>query len=63
MQPFEEVYRLDDPPQVDVYRIAVAKVRAGDSQWRRRVKEFTTFAKDLVFDQEFQDISHVPEQL
>ena len=62
MQPFEELARAGQPPSVDKYRIAIAKVQAGDSAWRKQVRKFTTFASDLIFNKEFQDISHVPEQ-
>jgi len=44
------------------YRIAIANVQAGDSAWRQRVKAFTSFAPDMFFSQEYQDISHVPER-
>ncbi len=44
------------------YRIAIAKVQAGDGAWRQQVKKFTTFAPDMFFNQEHQDISHVPER-
>lgn len=45
------------------FRMAVAKVQAGDSAWRATVRSFTTFAPDIVFNHEYQDISHVPERL
>ena len=41
----------------------MAKVRAGDPQWRRRVRKFTTFADDVVFLDQSNNISHVPERL
>ena len=62
VQPFEDLTRADQPPSLSDYRIAIAKVQAGDSQWRQQVKQFTTFANDIVFNQEYQDISHVPER-
>ncbi|WP_299469429.1 hypothetical protein [uncultured Gimesia sp.] len=62
IQPLEALANATDTPSVAEYRIAVAKVRSGDSTWRKYVKEFTTFAPDLIFNQEFQDISHVPER-
>lgn len=62
IQPLEEIAKASDAPSVRDYRIAVAKVRSGDPQWRQTVKAFTTFAADIFFNQEFQDISHVPER-
>ncbi len=63
VQPFEDLARADKPPIISDYRVAIAKVDAGDSQWRPQVKQFTTFANDIVFKGEYQDISHVPERL
>lgn len=60
-QPLEELVRAKQPPSLNEYRLAVAKIQAGDSVWRDRVKQFTTFASDIFFAAEFQDISHVPE--
>lgn len=62
IQPFEDLARAEQPPSLDAYRIAVAKVQAGDGAWRRQVKSYTTFASDMFFSQEHQDISHVPER-
>ena len=62
IQPLEELARAEQPPFVDEYRIAIAKVQAGDSAWRIQVREFTTIAPDIMFNREFQDISHVPEK-
>jgi len=50
------------PPVVDEYRIAVAKVNAGDGSWRLGVKEYATFADDLILNEEFQRLSHVAER-
>ena len=61
IQPFEDLAKANQPPSLSDYREAIAKVQAGDSQWRQQVRQFTTFANDIVFDQEYQDISHVPE--
>ena len=63
LQPLEDLARATQPPTVSDYRVAIARVRAGDPAWRHRAAEFTTFAPDLVFMAEFQDISHVPERL
>ena len=62
IQPLEELARAEQPPSLNDYRVAIAKVQAGDSAWRQQVKEFTTFAPDIFFSQEHQDISHVPER-
>lgn len=62
IQPFEDLSRAEHPQPLNDYRIAIAKVQAGDSIWRRQVKLFTTFASDIFFSQEYQDISHVPER-
>ena len=62
IQPYVELQQKKTPPTVDEYRIAVAKVNAGDANWRLGVKEYATFADDLVFNEEFQRISHVAER-
>ncbi len=62
IQPFEDLARAEQPPALNAYRIAIAKVQAGDSAWRQQVKSFTTFGPDMFFSQEHQDISHVPER-
>ena len=63
IQPCEELIKKDPLPTIKDYRIAIAKVFAGDRQWRKNVKEFTTFAKDIIFEKESRDTSHVPEAL
>lgn len=62
VQPIKELARQVNPPSIADYRIAIAKVQSGDGAWRLQVKEFTTFALDIVFNQEFQRLSHVPER-
>lgn len=62
IQPLEAIAKASDTPSVGEYRIAVAKVRSGDATWQQTVRAFTTFAPDIFFNQEFQDISHVPER-
>ena len=62
IQPFEEIAKKTIVPAVSDYRIAVAKVQSGDQVWRQSVKTFTTFAPDIFFNSEFQEISHVPER-
>jgi len=63
IQPLRELSRRSDPPTDSDYRLAIAQVRGGDAEWRTHIRTFTTFAPDLKFEQEFQDISHVPERL
>ncbi len=62
IQPYFELQQKKSPPTVDEYRIAVAKVNAGDANWRLGVKEYATFADDLVLNEEFQRLSHVAER-
>lgn len=62
IQPFEDLARAAQPPSLNDYRIATAKVHAGDDSWRQQVRNFTIFAPDILFNQEYQDISHVPER-
>jgi len=62
IQPLDAIGKSSETPSVGDYRIAVAKVQAGDPTWRQHVNAFTTFASDIFFSQEFQDISHVPER-
>ncbi|HKZ42234.1 MAG TPA: hypothetical protein VJ044_14825, partial [Candidatus Hodarchaeales archaeon] len=62
IQPLEELARAKQVPSLNDYRIAIAKAQAGDGAWRQQVKAFTTFAPDIFFSQEYQDISHVPER-
>ena len=62
MQPLEELARAQQQPSLNDFRIAIAKVQGGDHAWRQLVGQFTTFATDIRFNQEFEDISHVPER-
>jgi hypothetical protein len=59
--PFAELRRRTDIPQHADYRLAIARVQAGDAKWRESVKEFARFADDIFFAQEFGQISHVNE--
>ncbi len=63
MQPFEELAKRNVPPVLHDYRLAIAKVLAGDNAWRGAAKQFATFAHDVVFMSEWSDIAHVPERL
>lgn len=61
IQPFVELGKLSIPPDISKYRIASAKVQAGDPQWRLTAKSYCTFANDIVMTSELQKISHVNE--
>lgn len=63
LQPIVELAERAAPPSPNDYRVAIAKVQSGDGRWRQSVREFTTFAPDVVFNNEYQEISHVPERL
>ncbi len=62
IQPIEDLARAKQLPLQNDYRIAIAKVQAGDRAWRQQVKEFITFTPDIIFNEEYRDISHVPER-
>lgn len=62
IQPYVELQQKQTPPTIDEYRIAVAKVNAGDANWRMGVKEYATYADDIVLNEEFQRLSHVAER-
>jgi hypothetical protein len=63
IQPLVDLARQDQPPDATDYRVAIAKVQAGEDEWRKTVSQFTTFSPDLSFNQERNEISHVPETL
>lgn len=63
LQPLKDLASQDAPPSEGEYRLAIAKMRGGDSAWRQMVREFTIFAADIRFDGEYANISHVPERL
>jgi len=62
IQPLEELARAQKSSSLYDYRIAIAKVQAGQHAWRKQVRQFTTFAPEVVFEQEYQYISQVPER-
>ena len=62
VQPFEDLARDGSPPSISDYRVAIAKVQSGDPAWRIQVREFTTLAADIFLNQEFRELSHVPER-
>ncbi|MFC1552487.1 hypothetical protein ACFL6P_07985 [Candidatus Latescibacterota bacterium] len=62
IQPFVDLTAKSSPPEISDYRIARAKVQAGDSQWRLIAKDYCTFADDVFMHEEYQKISHVNER-
>ncbi len=62
IQPLEELARSAQPPSENDCRIAIAKVQAGGAAWTQLVRQFTTFAPDIIFNTEYRAISRVPEQ-
>jgi hypothetical protein len=62
VQPFVDLAKRNSPPPISDYRLAVAKVYSGDSEWRKGVREFTTLASDIFLNDEYQRLSHVPER-
>jgi hypothetical protein len=61
--PLRTLCEQSSPPRRADFRVVVAKVQAGDREWRKRVAAFTTLAPDVILQHEFQDLSHVPERL
>ena len=62
MGPLEDLISDKDQPSETDYRTAIAKVQAGEGEWRAQVKEYATLADDVFLSHEHQDISHVPER-
>ena len=63
IQPFDDLNHKSSLPSIDEYRIAMAKVHAGETEWRKSIKEFTTFSGDIKFHSEYRKIANVPENL
>lgn len=61
IQPFVELSKSPNPPELSKYRIASAKVQAGDGAWRQTARAVCTFASDIFMNVEFQKLSHVNE--
>lgn len=61
IQPFVELAGSQIPAPTGSYRIASAKVYAGDGEWRQSAKSLCNFANDIFLQSEFQKISHVNE--
>ena len=56
IQPFVELVGLETAPHIYKYRIAGAKVHAGDHEWRQTAKEYCTFADDVIMSSELNKI-------
>ena len=56
VQPFEDLVRGDSLPSVTDYRISIAKVQGGISSFVGAVERFVTFADDVVFKAESNDV-------
>lgn len=63
IQPIAEIAKRQQAPSEAEHRTALAKVGAGDAAWRHSVRELCTFAYDVFFNNEFQEISHAAERL
>lgn len=59
MQPLVELVKADKLPTAGEYRLAIAKIKAGEKAWHQQVIQFTTFAPDMYFSEERKDISRV----
>ncbi|MBC8217475.1 MAG: hypothetical protein H8E73_03330 [Planctomycetes bacterium] len=62
VQPLVELANAENPPILSQYRIACAKVQAGDAKWRESARKLATFAPDIFMNTEFQRLSHVVER-
>ena len=62
IQPFVELVKRSELPRIMDYRIACAKVQAGDPAWRQTARAYCLFANDIFMNTEFQKISHVNER-
>ncbi len=62
VQPVVDLVGGDTPPAIDQYRVACAKVHAGDAPWRQSVRKLTTYGPDVFLNTEFQKTSHVVER-
>lgn len=62
VQPIAELAEADFIPTGNDYRIACAKVQAGDAKWRGSARKLATFAPDIFLNAEFQNLTHVVER-
>lgn len=61
IQPIVDLVRASEPASVNEFRVASAKVHAGDAMWRGSAKKLASFAPDVFMNTQFQKISHVVE--
>jgi hypothetical protein len=61
IHPMKELVASQGLPDIAQYRIASAKIQAGDTSWRQTARNLATFADDLFMNTEFQRLSHVVE--
>ena len=61
-QPIVDLVGAESAPPITQYRVACAKVHAGDAAWRSSVRQLASFAPDIFMSTEFQKISHVVER-
>jgi len=62
VQPIVDLVGRDASPSISTYRVACAKVHAGDAPWRQSVKNLMTYGPDVFLNTEFQKTSHVVER-
>ena len=62
IQPIVELVGANEPASVDEFRVAIAKVHAGDEMWRGSAKRLASFASDVFMNTQFQKLSHVVER-
>ncbi len=62
VQPIDKLAKAIQIPTANDYRIACAKVQAGDAKWRESAKKLSTFAPDIFLQGEFQNLSHAVER-
>jgi len=61
IQPIVDLVRANELASVQEFRIASAKVHAGDGMWRGSAKTLCSFAPDVFMKTQFQKLSHVVE--
>lgn len=62
IQPIVDLMGAEAAPEISQYRVACAKVQAGDAAWRSSVRKLASFAPDIFMNTEFQKTSHVVER-
>ncbi|GJL49740.1 MAG: hypothetical protein NPIRA01_09670 [Nitrospirales bacterium] len=62
IQPIVDLVVANTPPAINQYRVAAAKVQAGDGMWRGSVRKLASFGPDILMNAEFQKISHTVER-